>query len=88
MEKEAPQELVNRQAHDAFPVAMRGVSPAEADAAFGKSEESAVGDADTVGVCAEITQSVLWSAEWPLRVNDPVVTEETSEPRSEAAWLG
>ena len=33
-----------------------------------------------MSICAEIAQNLLRSTEWPLGVNDPVVTEETSEP--------
>ena len=87
MEQEAAQELVHGQAHDALPVAMRGVSPAEADLALSEGNEPPVDDADPVGVGAEIAQNVLRSAEGPLGVDDPVVTEETPEPGSEAAWL-
>ena len=35
VQKEAPQELVYWQAHHPLPVAMRGISPAESDSAFG-----------------------------------------------------
>ena len=59
VQKEAAQELVDWQVHHALPVAMRGVSPAEGHRIIDESNESAVGDADAVGVCAEITQSVL-----------------------------
>jgi len=87
VQQEAAQELVCGQAHDALPVAMRGVSPAEADLAVSEGDQPAVGDADAMGVGAEVAQRVLGSAEGPLGVDDPVVTEQDSEPCGEAAWF-
>jgi len=88
VQQEAAEELVGGQAHDAPPVAMSGVSPAEADLAVSEADQPAVGDADAMGIRAEIAQRVLGSAEGPLGVDDPVVTEQDSEPGGEAAWLG
>ena len=79
VQKEATQELIDRQAHDALLVAVGGVSPAKAYVALGKSNEPAVGDGDAVGVGAEITQGMFRSAEGSLGVDDPVVTIERSE---------
>jgi len=87
MQKEAAEELVDRQRHDPLFVAVRGVPPTEADLAVRERNESAVGDADAVGVRAKIAHNVLRSAEWPFGVNDPIMTEEASEPGSEVAWL-
>ena len=87
VEQEAAEELVCRQAHDTLPVVMRGVSPAEADLAIREGDQPAVRDADAMGVRAEIAESVLGSAEGPLGVDDPVVTEQDSEPCGEAAWF-
>lgn len=86
MEQGAAQELVCRQAHDALAVAMRGVSPAEADLAIREGDEPAVRDADAVGVRAEIAQSVFRSAEGPLGVDGPVVSQQDSEPGGETAF--
>ena len=87
VEQEAAEELVCRQAHDALPVAVRGVSPAEADLAIREGDQPAVRDAGAMGVSAEIPESVLRAAEGPLGVDDPVVTKQDSEPGSEAAWF-
>ena len=40
-----------------------------------------------MGVCAEIAQYMFRSSEGPLGVNDPVVAEQHTQPRSEGAWL-
>ena len=87
VQQEAAEELVCWQAHDALPVAMRGVSPAEADLAVSEGDQPAVRDADAMGIRTEIAQRVLGSAEGPLGVDDPVVTEQDSEPCGEAAWF-
>ena len=83
VEQEAAQELVDRQSQQALLVGMRGVSPAEGDVALFEGDQSAVGDGDAVGVAAEIAQRVLRSAEGRLGIDDPVVTEQGSEPRGE-----
>ena len=66
VQQEAAEELVSRQAHDALPVVVRGVSPAEADLAICEGDQPAVRDADAMGVSAEIAERVLGSAEGTL----------------------
>jgi len=88
VQQEAAQELIDRQLHDALAVAVRRVSPAEGHLPVTECEESAVGDADAMGVCTEVAEHMLRSAKGWLGVDNPVVTIETSEPCSEAARLG
>ncbi len=88
VQQEAAQELIDGQAHDSLLVAVGGVPPAEDDLAVRQSDKPAVGDANAVGVGAEIAQGVFRSSEGRLGVDDPVVAEEASEPGSEAARLG
>jgi hypothetical protein len=87
VQEEAAQELIDRQLHDALAVAMSRVSPAKGHLPVSKRQESAVGDADAMGVCTEVAEHMLRSAEGWLGVDDPVVTIEASEPSSEAARL-
>jgi hypothetical protein len=87
VQEKATQELIDWQCRDPLLVAVRGVSPAEADVAVGESNESAVGDADAMGVCTQIAQSMFRSSEGRLGIHHPVVTEQEPEPGSEAAWL-
>jgi hypothetical protein len=61
MEQEAAEELVGRKAHDALPVAMCRVTPAEADLAVGECDQPAVGDADAMGIGTEIAQGMFRS---------------------------
>ena len=88
MQQEAAQELIDSQTHEPLLVAVSGVAPAESDVAIGESNQPAVGDGDTMGVCAEIAQHMLRAAEGGLGVDDPVVTELYSQPGSEGARLG
>jgi hypothetical protein len=87
VEQEAAQELIDSQSHEPFLVAVGGVTPAEGDVARGESDQSAVGDCDTMGVRAEIAQHVFRTTEWALGVNNPVVAEEHPQPGSEGARL-
>jgi len=88
VKQEAAQELLDLQSHEPLLVAMGGVSPLEGDIARGESDQPAVGDGDAMGVCAEIAQGVFGTTEGALGVNDPVVTEQGSQPGSEDARLG
>ncbi len=69
VQEEAAQELIDRQAHQALLVAVGGISPTEADVAFGEGDQSAVGDADAVGVRTEIPQGMFRSTEGSLGVD-------------------
>jgi hypothetical protein len=40
-----------------------------------------------VGIATEIAQRVFRSAEGRLGIDDPVVTEQRSQPCGEEAWL-
>ena len=76
VEKEAAQELFDRQSHDPLLVAVGGVTPAKSDVSVGESNQPAVGDGDPMGVGAEIAQHMFWPTERPFGVDDPVVTEQ------------
>ena len=44
----------------------------EADAVVVDANESAVGDADPVGISAEVVENLLWATERSFAVNDPI----------------
>ena len=88
MEQEAAQELVDRQSHQPFLVAVRGISPAKGDVMVGKSNEPVVGDGNAMGIVAKIAQCMFRAAEWSFGVNDPVMTEQQPEPGCEGSGLG
>jgi len=76
VEKEAAQELFDRQSHDPLLVAVVGVAPAKSYVALGESNQPAVGNGNAVGVGTEIAQYVFWPAERSFAVDDPVVAEQ------------
>jgi len=85
VEEEAAKELFDRQGHEPFLIAVSGVAPAKGYVAVGESNQPAVGNGNAVGVGAEIAQHMFWPAERPFGVDDPVVTEQYPQPRSEGA---
>lgn len=88
MEQETAQELVDRQSHQPFLVAVRGISPAKGDVVAGKSNEPVVGDSNAMGIVAKIAQCMFRAAEGSFGVNDPVMTEQQPEPGCEGSGLG
>jgi hypothetical protein len=76
VKQETTQELVDRQSHDALPVAVSGISPSESNAAVSEGKQSVVGDGDAMSVSAEIAQHVLRAAEGRLGIYDPILAEQ------------
>ena len=66
MEQETAQELVDRQSHQPFLVAVRGISPAKGDVVDGKSSEPMIGDSNAMGIVAKIAQCMFRAAEGRL----------------------
>ena len=87
MEQEAAQELFDSQGHESLFVAVRRISPAKCDVAFGECDQPGVGDGDAMGVGAEIAQHMFGTAERRLGVDDPVVAEQHPQPGSEGARM-
>jgi hypothetical protein len=85
VEQEATQEPFDRESHEPLLVAVGGVAPAEGYVALGESNQPAVGNGDAMSVSAEIAQHMFWPAERPFGIDDPVVTEQESEPGGEGA---
>ena len=77
MKQEAAQELIDRQAHHALPVAVRGVPPPECDIAIGEGKQPVVRDGDAMRVGAKVTQNVLRTTERRLGIDDPVLAEQS-----------
>ena len=88
MQQEAAQELLDRQGHEPFLVAMRGIAPAKCNVAMGESYQPGVRDGDAMGVGAEIAQHMFRTAEGRLGVDDPVVAEQHPQAGCEGARLG
>ena len=88
MQEEAAQELICGQLHQPLLVAVRGVAPAESDLAIAEGYEPVVGDGNAMGVCAEIAKCVFRSTERALRVDDPVLTEQSAQPPVKGVRFG
>lgn len=64
-------ELIGIERHDLRPAAMTIIPPAERDAIVNHADQAGIGDGDTMGVAAEISQHLLRAAEGRLGIDDP-----------------
>jgi hypothetical protein len=87
MQQETTHELIGGQSHDALVVLMSRVTPAEVNLIIVESDESAVGDGDTMSIGAEVAEHMLRPAEGWLGVDDPVMAEESAQPTGEGTWF-
>jgi len=55
MQQEATQELIHGQGEKSLLIFVSGIPPAKSDIAFGKRNQTVIGDRHPVGICAEIT---------------------------------
>ena len=54
---------------------MRIILPSKRHVSIGYLYQPMVGDRNAMGVARQIMQHVFGSAEWPLRINDPILAE-------------
>ncbi len=87
MEEEAAQELIEREGHQLRLIVVSRVPPTEGDLAIGRRHQSMVGDGDAMGVAAEILEHIVGAAEGRFGVDDPVFSEQRSEPGREDLGL-
>src|SRR5215813_6346254 len=85
VEQEAADKLVGTEGHCAVPrlPVAAVVLVAEGHAALVESDEPAVGDGDAMGVAGEIGKHCFWPGEGRLGVDEPVLSVERREMRSE-----
>ena len=76
VEEEALDELEGRQRHCAGLVVLLRISVLEGDPVPFQVEETAIGDGDAVGVCAEVLYDVFGSTEGGLAVDIPFYAVE------------
>jgi hypothetical protein len=76
MQQKAPQELVGADGHGPLLIAMGVILPPERDLAVLESNQSVVGDGNTMSILSEVMQYVFGSAEGPFCIHDPVLPEE------------
>lgn len=60
VQKEAADELVRAERHQAGRVAMTIIAPAEGHAGLIDVDQAAIGDSDTVGVAPKIGKDMFW----------------------------
>ena len=68
-------------------IVVSGVAPTKGDLAVGQRDQSMVGDGDAMGVAAEILEHIVGAAEGWFGVDDPVFSEQRSQPGSEDLGL-
>ncbi len=83
MQEEAAQELIEREGHQFFLIVVRRIAPTKGDLAVGQRYQSMVGDGDAVGVTAEILEHIFGAAEGRFGVDDPIFSEQRSQPGRE-----
>src|SRR6266853_2178605 len=88
MQEEAAQELIQGYGHQFLLIVVRRVPPAKGDLAVGQRDQSMVGDGHAMGVAAEVLEHIFGAAEGWFGVDDPVFSEQRSEPGSEDFVLG
>ena len=62
---------------------MRIVFPAEGDLAVGEVHDPVVGDGDAMRVAGQVLENMFGSAEGPLGVDHPVLTEQRAKESME-----
>ena len=82
VQQEAPDELVGRKRDDLRLAVMAIILPAEADPAFGKTDQAAVGDGDAMGIAAEISRWVVFPH---INGTDKKVRESAADSRTPSA---
>ena len=74
MKEKAPHKLVGMKAHDLLTITAVAtiILPSKGDMVAFNMSDTAVCDCDTMGVSAEIGEHLIWTAEWRLRIDDPI----------------
>ncbi len=73
MQEKAAQELIGGKSHLPFLIAVRVILPAEGHLFAVKAQQTTVADGNAMGVASKVRQDVLWSAEWWLRIDHPIL---------------
>src|SRR5262249_34341122 len=76
-------ELVDRDGHRSDLVAAFVISPMEGNAFAIEGDEPVVGDGDTMSIQAQIADDLFRPAEGGLGIDNPILTKQRSEERSE-----
>src|SRR5437899_12893417 len=87
MQQEAAQELIERYGHQFLLIVVSRVAPTKGDLAVGQRDQSMIGNGHAMGIATEILEHIFGAAEGRFGVNDPVLSEQWSQPGSEGLGL-
>jgi hypothetical protein len=87
VKQETAEKLIGTESHEAFPVAVSRVSEAERDLFAVEGDQSVIGDGNTMGISAEVSEHLIGPAERRLAVDHPAVAEQLSEKAPKQPWL-
>jgi len=73
VQQESPDELLGREGHFAFLVAMSIVPPTKSDVIAVKRNQSVIGDGHTMGVTAKVTENLFRTTKGRLGIDYPFV---------------
>jgi hypothetical protein len=86
VKQETADELDRIKLHDTASVVVSGVPPAETPLAVIETEESSVGDGNTMGVAGQILQHMFGSSERRLGVDHPLSPAHVPKQRVKSTW--
>ncbi len=87
MLEKAAEKLLVAEGHQAALAVMRIIFPSKRHVSIGHIDKAMIGDGDAVGVAGQIMQHVFRSAEWFLRIDDPVLAEQRAQKSGECLLL-
>jgi hypothetical protein len=83
MKQETAEKLIGTKRHEAFSVAVSGVSEAERDLFAVEGDQPVIGDGNTMRISTEISEHLIGPAERRLAVDDPAVAEQLTKKAPE-----
>jgi hypothetical protein len=88
MQQEAPQKLVGADSHGPLLIPVGVILPPKRDLAILESNQSVVGDGNTMRVLSEIMQHVFASTKGPFCIYGPVLPKERPQKTAERLGIG
>jgi len=58
---------------------VRIIFPEKSGLPVGEVDNAMVGDGDPVCIASQVLQNMLWTAEWPFGIDDPVLAKQRTE---------
>jgi hypothetical protein len=75
VKQETPKKLIGTKCHDAFPVAVSGISEAERNLFAVEGDQPVIRDGNTMRISTEVSENLIGPAEGRFTVDDPAVAE-------------